>query len=175
MFFCQLQQLSAFLTAHNFFLLLLCPVSFLCLRSSQTHRAAGGHVGCARQLQHHSQRAEAFLQQAARGERPLGESQSRCRPSVSVVWEGECISDTSRGAALRGCDDIVQIRKMVRGQTTTLLGLPIQGPPCIIDSGHGASSTCAGDDVRRTLPHLGSSGGTQRKKDEGRKAGGDTY
>lgn len=149
----------------------------LCLCACQTCRPAGGHVGRARQLQHHSQRAEAFLQQAARGERPLGESQSRRSPSVSVVWEGECISDTSRGAALRGCDHIAQTRKMVRVQTTTPQRFPIQGPPCIIDSGDGASSTCAeenkhGDDVRCSLPHLGRSGGTQKEerlKVEGRR------
>jgi len=39
-------------------------------------RPTGGHVGRARQLQHHSERAEAFLQQTARGEGPVGESES---------------------------------------------------------------------------------------------------
>lgn len=57
--------------------------------------------------------------------------------------KGECISDTSRGAALRGCDHIAQTRKMVSGQITTPQQPPIQGPPCIIDSWDGASSTCA--------------------------------
>lgn len=40
-------------------------------------RPAGGHAGCTCQLQHHSQRAEAFLQQAARGARAVGESEAR--------------------------------------------------------------------------------------------------
>lgn len=45
-------------------------------------RLTGGHVGRARQLQHHSERAEAFLQQTAGGERPVGESQS-CHGDLS--------------------------------------------------------------------------------------------
>lgn len=45
-------------------------------------RPTGGHVGRARQLQHHSKRAEAFLQQTAGGERPVGESES-CHGDLS--------------------------------------------------------------------------------------------
>lgn len=49
-------------------------------------RATGGHVRRARQLQHHSKRAEALLQQAAGGERPVGESES-CHGDLSrLSW-----------------------------------------------------------------------------------------
>lgn len=59
----------------------------LCLTSSLvcvclSCRPTGGHVGRARQLQHHSERAEAFLQQAARGAGPVGESES-CHGDLS--------------------------------------------------------------------------------------------
>lgn len=156
-------------------------VTLLCLCACQTCRPAGGHVGRARQLQHHSQGAEAFLQQAARGERPLGESQSRRGPSVSLVWEGERISDTSRGAALRGCDHVAQTRKMVRGQTTTPRRVPIQGPPCIIDSGlRREQHLCRGEQARRWCATQSTAFGLEQWRTKGRKikggeAGGDTY
>lgn len=48
--------------------------SMLCVCVCVTCRPAGGHARRACQLQHHSERVEAFLQQGARGERPLGKS-----------------------------------------------------------------------------------------------------
>lgn len=55
----------------------LCVISQSCCACSYAfYRPVGGHVGCTCQLQHHSERTEAFLQQAARGKRPVGESES---------------------------------------------------------------------------------------------------
>lgn len=75
------------------------PRSASAFYACMSSRPASGHAGRACQLQHHGERAEAFLQQAARGERPLGESESWHGPCVLVVWDQECVSNTSDAAA----------------------------------------------------------------------------
>lgn len=63
-------------------------------------RSVGGHAGGACQLQHHRERVEALLQQAARGKRPVGESESRHSHPSRCVWDlqEECASEITTAA-----------------------------------------------------------------------------
>lgn len=49
----------------------MCVFGDVCMTSCLL-RLAGGHVGSAGQLQHHSEGTEVALQHATRGRRPLG-------------------------------------------------------------------------------------------------------
>lgn len=91
-------MLIKWIIVFNFFSACMILRSTSAFYACMSSRPASGHAGCACQLQHHRKRAEAFLQQAARGERPLGESESWHGPSVLVVWDQECVSNTSDAA-----------------------------------------------------------------------------